>query len=111
MLLLLGLILVAWTSLVPIDQVPARAPVSDKVGHLVAYLLLGLVAVAAQRRPRPVLTGLGLVLFGLVIEILQGRWGYRSFEWADLVADAVGVVVGILIALFVRSRLARRGEE
>ena len=45
------------------------------------------------------------VLYGAAIEGVQMLLGYRSGEWMDLVADAVGVAVG---ALFAARKLPRR---
>jgi hypothetical protein len=43
--------------------------------------------------------GVGLILFGVFIELCQRIVTYRSAEWFDLVADAAGIVVGLLIGL------------
>jgi VanZ family protein len=49
------------------------------------------------------------VAFGLLIEVLQARTGYRSFEWRDLAADAAGAALGISLVVFV-TRLRSRPE-
>jgi VanZ family protein len=41
----------------------------------------------------------GLVIFGALIEACQSMVSYRTAETADLVADALGIGAGILIAL------------
>lgn len=108
-LLVIALSAVAWQSLVPVRDVIVTVSLSDKAIHGVGYAVLGLIGMLAQRRSRPILTWLGVVVFGVVLEILQGMLGYRSYEPADMVADAVGAGVGVLIGLFVRSRLPRTG--
>lgn len=91
---LAALVLVA--SLVPMPSDSALP--SDKVMHLLAYLGLALWFGAVYRLERFARIGLFLVVFGLVIECLQFATGYRSFEWADLAVDAIGAVLGLLIA-------------
>lgn len=92
-------VIVTWTSLMPIDSVPGAASVSDTLLHAIAYAVLGALAVLALRRPRPVRVWIAVVAFGLLIEILQARTGYRSFEWRDLAADAAGAALGISLVV------------
>jgi len=72
---------------------------SDKVGHAAAYALLtcwfAQVNVTLYRR---VLVAAALVALGIAIEYVQRATGYRSFEYLDMVADAVGVALGWLLA-------------
>jgi VanZ family protein len=69
----------------------------DKLNHLLAFATL---AVAAQRGfpGRRALAGIVLALlgFGAVIEIVQGFVPGREREWADVLADGVGVAIGLL---------------
>lgn len=94
-LLAVAAAVIAWTSLLPPDDLPSTAMVSDKVLHLLGYAILGSLAVLSGLR-----WGVALVAataFGLVLEVAQGVLGYRSFEGADLLADAVGALAGSLI--------------
>lgn len=86
---------VAWTSLLPPDDVPSAFGFSDKVLHLAGYAVLGVLAVLSGLR-WPVAIGV-VVGWGLVLEVAQGLLGYRSFEWLDLLADAIGAAAGVLI--------------
>jgi VanZ family protein len=91
-----ALLAVAWTSLLPPDDLPRDLAASDKALHALAYAVLGALAVLSSLRwPAAVAV---VVAFGLLVEIAQGISGYRSFEWADLLADAVGAVVGAVVA-------------
>lgn len=99
-----ALVAVAWTSLLPPDDLPPDMGISDKVVHALAYTALGALAVLSSIR-WPVAIAL-VVAFGLLLEILQGLSGYRSFEWADLLADAVGAAVGALLTVVVTRRVA-----
>jgi VanZ family protein len=69
----------------------------DKSNHMLGFALLGLLGV----RGWPVRAVPALVLllaYGGLIEILQWLTPYRSAEWADLGADGVGLVLGLVLA-------------
>lgn len=100
-------VIVTWASLIPLDGVPGAASVSDTLLHAVAYAVLGALLALAMRRPRPVVAWLAIVVFGLVIEVLQARTGYRSFEWRDLAADAAGAALGISLVVLVSGLRSR----
>ncbi len=102
-ILLFALAAVTWTSLSPADRLPETPDVSDKVLHLVAYAILGVFAALSQRRTRVLLTVALLTAFGYLIEILQGRTGYRDFDFRDLLADALGAAFGVLLVAFFRA--------
>jgi VanZ family protein len=67
----------------------------DKVGHIVAYgvMMLWWSQILYQFRDR-LLIAAAFVAMGVVIEFVQGWTGWRNFEIADMVADAVGVALG-----------------
>lgn len=65
----------------------------DKANHFIAFAVLAMLGGAGYPdRWTPVLWG--LLAYGGLIELLQALTGYRSAEWLDLVADAVGLVSG-----------------
>lgn len=86
------LIVVLVLSLLPLGP---DAPTTgwDKTNHLLAFATLAVLGCLAYpgRIPR---TLLALLAYGAVIEILQSFTDYRSAEWADLLADAIGLVAG-----------------
>ncbi|MGM9515965.1 VanZ family protein [Roseateles sp. DB2] len=66
----------------------------DKLNHLSAFGLLMLLAgLAWPRRWRQ--AALGLMAYGGLIELLQTQVPGRSAEWADLLADALGLLLGL----------------
>jgi VanZ family protein len=94
------------TALMPVPEVPALPSNVDKLVHLLCYLVLGMLAVLAQRRvPQRAAAAVAMVALGMVIELAQGRLPWRSFEWADIVANTLGVSIGAVAALI----LLRRG--
>lgn len=71
----------------------------DKLGHLAAYGLVTLwfAQLYAGLRQRTWLV-VGMVALGIALEYAQRATGYRSFEVADMIADALGVAIGWLAA-------------
>ena len=101
------LTVIAWASLLPPEQIPEGAEVSDKVAHALGYALLGALAVASGLRWLPAValaTGIGLVL-----EVAQLMTGYRRFEWTDLAADAAGAALGATLMSLVARWPTGRG--
>ncbi len=80
----------------------------DKLNHALAFAALALAACfSAPMSPRRFAAVLVLLLgFGGAIELLQLRVPGRDAEWADLLADGVGLVGGMLTALLLRARAA-----
>lgn len=97
---------IGWASLLPPDQIPSSPAVSDKVLHALGYALLGALAVASGLRW---VWAFALVVgVGFVLEVAQRATGYRTFEWADLAADAVGALTGALLMTLVVGWANRR---
>jgi VanZ family protein len=79
----------------------------DKANHMTAFALLALLGCRAYpNRHIAVLTG--LLAYGGLIEVLQSFTGYRMAEWADLLADALGLPVGWVVARWLGGLHARR---
>jgi VanZ family protein len=96
---LVGWLLVATVvtaTLVPEPPEVGFMPASDKVLHLLAYGGLALwFRQAFASRLRWVVF---LIMLGILLEFIQGWSGYRSFEYADMLANALGVGCGLLLA-------------
>jgi VanZ family protein len=73
----------------------------DKLNHAAAFAAMGWCAVFGWRDARAVLPAvlLALLAFGGAIELLQLLVPTRSAEWADWLADGVGIAAGTLLAL------------
>lgn len=80
----------------PFGAVEAASGVSDKVAHFVAFgLILWSFGVLFRRLPRLAAAALAVALGGAV-EVVQGMVG-RDADLLDLVADAFGVAVALLL--------------
>lgn len=73
----------------------------DKLNHMLAFAALGSVARLGTLRPWPWVAS-ALLGFGGLIELLQMLTPTRSAEWADLLADALGIIIGLALATWGR---------
>jgi VanZ family protein len=96
---------VFYLSLMPHPPQPISFSGVDKWEHALAYALLMLwfcqVYVGHKARVRLLLL---LAAMGVGIEFLQGMGGYRYFEYADMLANTTGVLIGWGLA---QTRLGR----
>lgn len=83
----------------------------DKVEHFAAYLGLSLWFTGLYARGRYWIVVVALVAFGLAIEFAQDAMQLgRSAEALDMVANVLGVMLGLVIALRWSGEWARRFE-
>ncbi|HEX4859370.1 MAG TPA: VanZ family protein [Usitatibacteraceae bacterium] len=102
----IGIVLTIWVlSLIPINQ---AVPGSDKLHHLAAYFacMWTWAQVYAENRMRLRLAG-AIVLMGAMVECVQWLVPWRSFDWADMLANALGVALAYFVAAG-QAILARR---
>jgi VanZ family protein len=85
-------------SLVPTPRQPVTFELNDKLAHLIAYsvLMFWFGAIYPSRNIR-LKTGLALVLMGIILEFAQGLTGYREFQFLDMAANAMGVLLGFVL--------------
>lgn len=71
----------------------------DKVGHVVAYgvMMLWWSQILIRSRDHLIIAA-AFVTMGILIEFVQRWTGWRTFEVADMIADAIGVAMGWCIA-------------
>jgi len=91
------LALVMGLALVPGSGLPV-VPVSDKLMHALTFMLLMLWFSALYPLQQAWRVALGLLGYGVLMELLQGLSGQRSAEIGDLLADAAGIAAGWLLA-------------
>ena len=93
----------AVAALVPTEAAPSLG-LDDKIDHLLAFASLGLAALLAQPAGRraALAAGAGLQMYGALIEVAQTLVPGRDASWADLGADALGIGVGLLVAVGLR---------
>ncbi len=88
-------------------QIDAGIPSLDKGIHLVEFAILGFLLslgffLSFKTSPRTQFTWVLIsgILLGGGIEIYQYFLPVRSFEILDLVADSIGILIGLLVFLF-----------
>jgi VanZ family protein len=94
-------------SLLPGSSAPMQTlnqlPVSDKVLHFAAYAVLAFLPSLHERWPAVTAALLGAIALGVLLEFAQRLSPGRTFEVADMAADACGVLCGLVLALPLRS--------
>jgi hypothetical protein len=95
----LGVGLVVFLSLTPTPPQVDLGAYTDKWEHATAYALLmwWFCQVQTSLSMRGA-TGLGLVALGIALEFAQRATQIRMFELSDMVAGALGVALGWLLA-------------
>jgi VanZ family protein len=84
----------------------------DKIEHLAAYILLALWFTGLVARGRYWAVAAGLLALGFMIEVLQWRMNLgRSAEMLDMLANTLGVGIGITLALLATGGWAPRLES
>lgn len=97
---LCGVTVLVVVCLLPSPDLP-NLKVSDKLEHALAFALLSGSAVQLFERWRALLfVAFGLLALGIGIELAQAAFTTtRAMESADVVADGIGIVAGLLVAL------------
>jgi len=88
------LLIVGILSLIPVPAVVAS--LNDKLMHFFTYAgLAGWFSLLVPRRNALFFVGAALVVYGIIIEGLQGLTIYRYLEAGDILANSLGVFFGI----------------
>ena len=103
----LGVLAIAIGSVMPGKQLPSNLP-WDKALHFIGYFGLGFLArMGSDKRPTWLLI-IACIVFSLLIEVAQMFIPNRGFEWPDLLANGLGVLAGVFIAIPIKNVLKRR---
>jgi VanZ family protein len=98
----LAVLSVAILSLLPSQRLPGfTATVWDKAQHAGGFALLALLGLRAYAAGSGKGTGpvlVGLVALGIAIELAQSATGWRHGDARDVLADAVGLALGWMLA-------------
>ncbi len=90
---------IVWLSLTPAPP-KVELAFGDKLGHFVGYGTLMAWFCQLYRSQRARLAyGAGFIAMGVGLEVAQGTLGYRSYEEFDMLANALGVLIGWAISL------------
>ena len=94
---------------ITLSLLPGSAPSSsaltttlfDKAGHAILYFLLTVWFAGLYNRRWHLVVALALVVQSAVLELIQARLPYRSFDTMDLLANTGGIAVGLMLSLLV----------
>lgn len=95
-----GLALLAVIMILALLPLPTLLPITqgDKVLHFLALAFLTVWFLGVfERAMAPRVAG-GLVLYGVLMELLQGLTPYRSPDPYDVLSDVIGISAGWLLA-------------
>ena len=96
---LLFVTLMIFLSLMPNPPHVPQFRGNDKLGHFTAYVAMTFWFGQIYTRTRVRWTiALAFVVLGISLEYLQLASGYRTFEYADMGANAAGVLCALLLA-------------
>lgn len=97
-------------SLISVKGIPSfGTDYDDKFYHVLAYFVLTMVWYLAlglnQNKRKIVYIALGCIVFGIIIEAIQGKLTlHRVWDLLDIVANLIGVVIATLY-IFRREKL------
>ena len=91
--------LIVYLSLTPHPFDPVHFNNSDKVGHLLAYgTLMAWFSQIYRHANQQIKIAMALIGLGIGMEFLQGMTHYRTFDYADMLANSLGVLIGWAVA-------------
>jgi VanZ family protein len=95
---------VIFLSLWPKPPQPLEFEQSDKLSHIIAYMILTLwfANIYSQRSSRLQMS-IGFFVMGVCLELLQGMTQYRTFSYVDMLANGIGIFLALYLA---KTRLA-----
>jgi VanZ family protein len=91
-------------SLIPDPDKLTPFSASDKLMHALFYAVSMFWFGLCFKRERLFGIGTGLILLGIVLELIQGQTGYRTMSLYDIIANCAGVLIGLAISF---SRLSK----
>ena len=96
----LSLILIFYLSLVPatdLDLFNALSFIGDKISHAIMFFYIALLGMFCNFKIKYYILMAIIFAFGLTIEIVHYFHPFRYFEWTDLLANFLGIILAIVI--------------
>lgn len=95
--LLIGVCVLTSIIYLSLTSTPPKMPSGyDKVNHLIAYAVLtGWFGQLYVSKGQLLLCVVSFICLGILLEILQGMSGYRTFDYMDMIANSIGVLIGL----------------
>ncbi|MCU7939545.1 MAG: VanZ family protein [gamma proteobacterium symbiont of Bathyaustriella thionipta] len=100
--LMLGVLYIGFIfmgSLLRVPEMTISLTHTDKVVHFLMYfILVGWFVQLYQTSSSRILILISAILLGMLIEFLQGMTPYRSFDFADEIANSIGAFSAFILA-------------
>ena len=96
----ISIILIFYLSLIPASELEffnALSFIGDKISHGVIFFYIALLGMFCNFEIKNDLLMVIIFSFWLTIEIVHYLHPYRYFEWADLLANFLGIIFAITI--------------
>ena len=85
---------------------------SDKIAHFVGYAALAAwFSLIIEQRKSLWYILIGLISYGLLLELLQSLTSYRFGDLADVVANSLGVITGLVFYFSPLRRILRKVDS
>ena len=68
----------------------------DKLLHVLMYVLLAAITFTASKKTNLYILFAVLILIGVATEATQMIFGLRNFEYMDIIANSLGVLIGFV---------------
>ncbi|QSZ41663.1 VanZ family protein [Sulfurimonas aquatica] len=82
----------------------------DKANHFIAFFTLYILLTLAYKNLSLIIKVFYLLLFGVQIEIVQYFIPERYFSFLDVVADSIGILIGVMVMLFYKKVFSKINE-
>ena len=92
----LSIFLIFYLSLIPASELElfnALSFIGDKVSHGVIFFYIAILGIFCNFKIKNHILMVIIFSFGLTIEIVHYFHPYRYFEWADLLANFLGIIL------------------
>ena len=87
-------------------SIPAIENSWDKFNHFIAFITLYILLSLGYQKLIDLKKVIILMIFAIQIEIVQSFIPNRYFSLLDVVADAIGIILGIVVYKFFRNRFS-----
>ena len=96
----ISIICIFYLSLIPASELEfynALSFIGDKILHGVIFVYISILGMFCDFKIKYYIFMTIIFSFGLTIEIIHYFHPYRYFEWADLLANSIGIILARLI--------------
>lgn len=80
----------------------------DKANHFIAFITLYILLSLAYQSLNIKIKALILIGYGIFIEIVQYFIPGRDFSGLDVVADSIGIVIGVILFMLYQKQVLRK---